>query len=292
MKNLKKFVPFNNKLILAQILLIGAWGSPDFLHKSVKSAAQLNGAAYAAVPEKTTPSSSAGSNTEANEQKKLDQLGSQLTKLKTELGQIQSDLDRERDRTGKISNVLKGDLAAGCWAKAKIEKFEILISGEHMPIDAEINRADGDKAIGDEGNPRQFILSFGDEFNYTHSDEEAQSIFIGSGGKITSTEYAGKRIRDFEQIKIVKGGVSWSSVTKSRSCGFLGTGTCSYFENREQNRYRMDTLTIKVNDQILYRKTGINKTFKRGSLDWSDTNISANPEYQALMGKTDCQQAQ
>lgn len=231
----------------------------------------------------------AGADPSADQQKELAELSARVDKLKVVVAPITQALERENDRTGKLRNELTGNLATGCFGKAKVEKLEILVKGSHLdlPTTFEISH----QARTDEDGAKKVVFKFGDEFAYSHSDEMQQSIFT-SAGRLALTEYSARRIRDFSFIKIDKGGVGWESVTHSYGCGIFNTSTCEEWRHKERYMFRLDSLTLKVNDNVLYKKDNINFTFKKDSLGWSDSNITANPAYIALMGRTDCPQTQ
>lgn len=103
-------------------------------------------------------------------------------------------------------------------------------------------------------------------------------------------------IQELQFLKIEKQGTAFQNeeFSTSRSCGFLGFGTCT---NRSFRRYEIDrrslsSIEIKVNDQLIYQNNSIRFTFEQGNLSWPPGNKAApifeNPKYRDLMRRTDC----
>lgn len=209
-----------------------------------------------------------------------------LNTLKQEIAARREVLERERDRVGKLSFELQGDTAAGCMANQRIEKFEILVQGTHLGPSAKFDSKDH---MPPSGSPAQIRMLYGDALAQTVSDEEAAPVFRNDG-RLISTEFNASRIADIQFVKIIKGGIGFIS---NRICvsQFIFFTSCHY-ENNEVNRYRLDGVTLKVNDEVLYKKDAISHTFEGDKREWTDMNISLNPEFLRLMARTDCPQKQ
>ncbi len=213
--------------------------------------------------------------------KKLDSLNKDIVDLKKTLSDSTTDIDRESDRSGKLTLELTGDRNIGCFAKLPISTLELEINGAHLankPIVIEATpRHDVD-------NPRQFIFRFGEQFAQTNPDEEQLSYFINAG-HFLSHNFSGKRIGDIEYISIEKGGVGFDAF---HNCWNTMFGQKCEWQNSEKNMYRLDSLALKVNGEVLYRSDAINFTFQEGKLVWADKNISLNQAFRTLMHRTDC----
>ncbi len=223
------------------------------------------------------------------EQMLVTALETATTKIKTRIAGREQNLQRERDRTGKLGVELLGDSAAGCFARQKIEKFELLVQGDHLPFSPTKSTREFEGPPASQDSPMQIQISLGDEFTVTVSNEEVSPLF-GPSGKILSTEYKNNRIADITGIKFKKGGIGFQVNKRCFSKG-LFSSACVWDYN-ETNRYRLDKVTIKANDEVVYRKEGINVIFEGDKRLWQDDNFESNEDFLKLMGRNDCQQKQ
>jgi hypothetical protein len=212
--------------------------------------------------------------------RKLENLKSEISAIKKQLGDVLVSIDRESDRSGKLTSELRGERNVGCFAKLPISMLELEISGAHLPNKSEV--ISKEKAT-DTGNPRQFIFRFGNQFAHTNSDEEQQALLV-PGGHLASRNFSAKRIGDIEYISLEKGGVGFDATTYCYGTIFK---SCRW-KNSEKNIYRLDSIALKVNGEEIYRKDDVNFTFQEGALTWSDKNLGLNQAYRALMRRTDC----
>jgi hypothetical protein len=103
-------------------------------------------------------------------------------------------------------------------------------------------------------------------------------------------------IQELQFLKIEKQGTAFENeaFSTSRSCGFLGFGTCTSrsFRRYEIDRRSVSSIEIKVGDQVIYQNSAINFTFEQGNMSWPSGNkmapIFENPKYRELMRRTDC----
>lgn len=217
----------------------------------------------------------------ADDVRKLDALKTEITNIKKQLGEFVLNIERESDRSGKLTRELIGDRNVGCFARLPINTLELEINGAHLPNkDVVIS----EERRSDVNNPRQFTFTFGDQFAHVNPDEEQQSLIV-SGGHLLSRKFTGKRIGDIEYISIEKGGIGIDSM---ENCWKTWFGTRCEWQNSEKNRYRLDSIAIKVNGEVLYRQDAVNFTFQEGKLLWSDKNLGVNQAFRALMRRTDC----
>ncbi len=194
----------------------------------------------------------------------------------------QAELQRERDRNGRLKNELLGQSVNGnCWLEQRVKKLEVLVVGSHLP-----NGTPQRTSAESEGNAGLIKIVFSENFVAQIDDEENYQLF-GTAGKYISQAFGAKLIRDMSFLKIEKGGVHYNSSKKCKS-SFLGIKTSCYNEKSETHRYSLGSITVKVNDQVLYSRAGINYTFEGDNFVWQETNLAVNPEYIKLMARTDC----
>lgn len=192
-------------------------------------------------------------------------------------------LERERDREGKLSTELLSNSAAGCFARQPLNKLEILVNGAHLEEGKKFE-TENDKPAVRQGSAKQFTFTFGQDLAYTNSDEETTSL-LRSGGAVVVPQFKNRTIGDIESISIAKGGVAYRNTQR---CWQEFLWKACVQDNWEINRYRLDSLIIKVNDEVLYQKEGINFTFEGTNRVWEDKKLSLNPDYLVLMNREDC----
>lgn len=204
---------------------------------------------------------------------------------------VSEDYTRETSRNQSLTLELTGNSKLGCWAHAKIEKFELKIEGSAIGNREVAGEAHNPR--GEVGNSKGFTFNFGQGISHTISQEHG--LFKTGGGFVTDA-FADKTIQDLRLMSIRKLGVSFDSqeFRKSRCCGFLCLSTCHDTRYRifETNRRSMSSLKILVNDQLVYENNGISFNFEDGRLKWPagerDENIQDNPKFKELMLQTSC----
>jgi hypothetical protein len=211
----------------------------------------------------------------------------EIESLVKRVAERQFELQRERDRNGRFKSEfnIAGQAGGGakCWAEQRVRKLEILVGGAHLETGSP---KESGKAYPSTGNPALIKFVFSESFIAQIENEEQYQLFAPSG-KFVSEAFNGKLIRDIAFLKIEKGGVGWDSSRFSKSC-FLGINCGHGYKNFETNRYSLGSITVKVNDQVVYSRAGINHTFQDGSLVWEESNLAVNPEYIKLMARTEC----
>lgn len=203
--------------------------------------------------------------------------------LKARIAARQADLQRERDRNGRLRSELTMTRNGGCWSEQRIKKLEIEINGSHLP-NGQAKR--GSSAKQNQGNAGQMKIVFSEMMSVTIENEEQQQLFSPMGRHITQ-DFAANLIRDITMIKVVKGGVAYISSRVSKP-GFMGIGGWSGFDSFETNRYSLGGMTIKINDQIFYKKTNIGYTFEGDKRSWQEGAFGTNSDYMRLMSRQDC----
>ncbi|MEY2989037.1 MAG: hypothetical protein RJB13_2558, partial [Pseudomonadota bacterium] len=94
---------------------------------------------------------------------------------------LADDLNRESSRNNELQQVLGGQEKLGCWAFAKIDKFEVKVNGRSLPRQS---WGTGEMAKGD-GNGRAFSFTFGR--GLTHSIGEERGLFREGGGFVLNS---------------------------------------------------------------------------------------------------------
>jgi hypothetical protein len=194
----------------------------------------------------------------------------------------QPDLQRERDRNGRLKSELVGQASnAGCWKEQKVKKLEVLVGGNHLP-NSESKRT-SEESRGDAGLIK---IVFSENFVAQIDNEEKYQLFA-SAGKYISQDFSDKLVRDITRLKIEKGGIHFNS-QKVCSSSWLGIKTSCYYRKSETHRYSLGSITIKINDQVLFSRKGINHTFEGDNRVWEEKDLAVNPEYIKLMARNDC----
>ena len=216
-------------------------------------------------------------------------LGKENVVLKSELSKVTGELEREQDRYALIKKELTQDLAVGCWAAQKIEKFEIIVAGSGPSSELLW------ETVPNSPLANQFKYRFGDELVYTNANEMERSMIRPEGMATIVSSFNGREVGEIQEISIEKGGVAVTkddrTVMRRGLAGAIGL-TKQVTDYIEQNIFSISSVSIKVNDRILYQNDGIGQSFRWGSLSWRDTNLIANRAYRVLMADTSCVQRQ
>lgn len=199
------------------------------------------------------------------------------------------DLNREESRNNALHLALTGQVKLGCWAFQKVDKLEVKLDG--ATVERKAHGTGGEKSGS--GNSKGFTFTFGR--GLVHSVGDASGLFR-SGGGFATTDFADRMIQELQFLKIEKQGTAFENeaFSTSRSCGFLGFGTCTSrsFRRYEIDRRSVSSIEIKVGDQVIYQNNGINFTFEQGNMSWPSGNkmapIFENSKYRELMRRTDC----
>lgn len=213
------------------------------------------------------------------------QAGLTTSQIQQKLTQVSTELERERSRKLALEKELGVKSNGGCWASVPINKLEILVDGAHLENSA---AGTSKEAKENEGNALAYDFMFGETFKVSNPNENQNALFR-PGGRLVSTDFSDINIGEINLIKIRKNGVSYVSNRQMSGCGLFGCS--SSFINMETNITSLSTLRIKVNDQLVYERSGIGHTFDRDHREWADFNITRNPAYLALMLRNDCEAA-
>ena len=205
--------------------------------------------------------------------------------LKTQATPISDALDRERDRNGKLRQALLGQQSSGCFSRQSLSKLEIEINGTHLANSA-YDPNSLTAATPSDPNASQVTFTFSDRLKYIQTDEEKNNIFM-QAGKIMSTNYSTDTIGDIEYLSISKGGVGYYTEQSCKTGLFGGKGKCE-FHNQETEMYRLDSIAVYANDQLIYKNDAVSFSFKKGTLTWNEYALTSSPDYLKLMSRTDC----
>lgn len=217
-----------------------------------------------------------------------------IDEIKREIADRSSELERERDRNGKLIQALLGSQAKGCFASVPLTKLEIVVRGG---INNEFERFGGrsDSRISNEGDPYSFTITLGRDLGFSAGagDLFRGTEFASEEGSIVKS-YEDRKVSDIETIVIKRNGVAYDNQETTRSCGFLGTGRCTAWYHGEHDRFILGDLKILVNDEVLYEKAGFSHIFDRNNLELkiSTSALQTNTAYNKLLSRQDCVQTQ
>jgi hypothetical protein len=210
----------------------------------------------------------------------------QIQAVKSEIGERTPILERERDRSGKLRAELLKNEIQGCFANMPIDKIEVLVNGS---LDAGQHRIGKEgHRIGNYGNANRFNFVIGDNFGFVN-DEAALALFQPNGQKIIA-EQSGRKISALDRLSIGREGSEFYN-NRVKEGGVFGIGEKTRYEWFEIKRHSLNAVTILVNGQILYKRVGIQKTFRHNDAGWSDPLFKANEYYTRLMLRSDCGQS-
>jgi hypothetical protein len=185
----------------------------------------------------------------------------------------------------KLRRDLRGELQLGCWGRDIIRRIEIQIKGDHLAI-SDWDRSLTSAALGAVGNPTQTTFDFGGGLKFTNTDENTFPLFQERGKWIVEAD-TDLTIGDLSNIIIQKGGYSYQATQNCWST-WGGLGTACEWHNREADRYKLESLSIKINGQSVYEKDSMNLTFQRNSMSWIEKELTSNSAYTNLMKRRDC----
>lgn len=210
-----------------------------------------------------------------------------IEKLKNQIGVRKTELERERDRNGKLRSELNQKSSRGCRLNEPIKKVELLVQG-----DVDFNREKIDSGSGElqnQGTPDSFSIEIGDNFSVNVKNSE--SGLFSSQGKYLITNVGDRKVRDVERIKIVRNGVKYDN--KKVCWRELFRTKCKY-EHYEVEKYKLYGVSVIVNDQLIFEKKGFDSTFDRKAREWSigPEDFKSNEAYIKTTVAEDCVQKQ
>jgi hypothetical protein len=185
----------------------------------------------------------------------------------------------------RLRRDLRGELQLGCRGREIIRSLEIAVKGEHLPA-SDWDRSQTSVALGITGSPTQTVIDFGGGLRFTNTDENTTPIFH-ENGKWLANATTDLTIGDISTIIIQKGGYSYQA---TRNCWSTwgGLGTACEWQNRETDRYRLDSLSVKINGQLIYERDALNFTFERSTPNWIEKELTSNLAYISMMRRRDC----
>jgi hypothetical protein len=185
----------------------------------------------------------------------------------------------------RLRRDLRGDLQLGCWSKEQIKTIELRVKGTHLPL-SDWDRAATRKPLTSIANPRQTTVDLGGGLRFSNPDENSFPIFRDEGRWLlnVSTDLT---LGDINSIQIKKDGIGYQAFKNCWST-WGGLRTACEWQNRESDRYQLVALTVLINGQQIYQKDAIQFDFQKGSLNWIEKKLTANPSYIDLMRRRDC----
>jgi hypothetical protein len=211
---------------------------------------------------------------------------------RSQLPSLQDNLERERSRNKALQNVLGQDANRGCWADAAIKTLEIVIDGGPGGDNGEIAREKTSQPLESSGSPNSYTIQLGDLLKLSGNNDADSSLFR-SGGKLIKSDFDSQTVLvgELRYLKVTRGGVAYAA-SSSQKCDSgvfgIGGGCDTKWFNRETGVTSLQRLRILVNGQVAYDRDGINHTFNRDSLEFTDTALRNNRAWLALMARQDC----
>ncbi|MEY2986500.1 MAG: hypothetical protein RJB13_21 [Pseudomonadota bacterium] len=185
----------------------------------------------------------------------------------------------------RLRHDLRGDLQLGCWANEPIRQVEFLIDGDHLPL-SDWDRSSTRSPMSTTGNPTRIELSLGGGLTFFNQDESHSPLFR-AGGHLIENVTTELTIGDISSIRISKLGRSFQNFENCWST-WGGISKACEWQNRENNRYRLNHLTIKINNETIYSRSNVNHTLDRHALTWFEKDLTANQTYRDIMRRRDC----
>jgi hypothetical protein len=136
------------------------------------------------------------------------------------------------------------------------------------------------------GEPSKVEINLGGDLVFINNDENNEPI-IRENGRLVAEPQTDLTIGDISSITITKKGVNYDTFQSCWST-WGGLGKACEWQNRENSRYKMDSLAIKINNEIIYSRENLNHTFERNSLVWFEKDLTGNQAYRDIMRRRDC----
>lgn len=240
---------------------------------------------------------SLGGQSSENEQGVTNPAVDKFLGLVSQIGQRANELNREKDRRGKLRLALAANNGTGCAYDVKVSSLEIFIDG------AALDDSDVSKALGQADNlptepspTYKFYFGIGTKgskaLTFTH-DESKEAMFLPGGRKLITPEI-NLKIGDIQQIRILK---EKPTFVVNDFC----EGKCSDDKIvKETLRSQINSLKIKVNRHLVYYNPNIQHVFAKEvdssdarsgyttGLAWSDEGVQLNQKFLDLMQQDDC----
>jgi hypothetical protein len=222
-------------------------------------------------------------------QQALQQFSAKVKDAKTEIANIEGELERETERGIKLRAQLRNFKVSTCHARQPLRNIEVLLKGEHL-VDSEWDRSSTEVEKKSEGLPERIEINLGQKIALFNASEESSPIFNASG-YLASNAFAALTAADIDFIRIKKMGTGfrstlncWNIIGWSR----WGLGKKCEYQNSETNRYRMDSILIRIDGRDFYRSESLNYSFTGDTKTWEEDRLSNSQDYTNFMTNDSC----
>lgn len=220
--------------------------------------------------------------------------------LRTAIETSANSLNREMDRRGKLRLALGGKVTAGCLADIVVSKIEVIVDGhENGELDLRTS-VDSKNLPREDPTKAMFTFAFGGATGSTRlsfSNNEIASEIFGNGihHVFTPTTAGTLKIGQIGKISIKKDSASYRAQGSCSSDKWdISCGPAHIFETQ---RYGFSKLEVKVNDVLIYSRSGLKFVFSQNAahgsgesngLEWYDDQVGFNEANIAAMQRQDC----
>jgi hypothetical protein len=222
-------------------------------------------------------------------QQALQQFSAQVKEAKTEIANVEGEIERETERGIKLRAQLRNVKVSTCHARQPLRNIEVLLKGEHL-VDSDWDRSSTEVEKKSEGLPERIEINLGTKVTLINASEESSPIFNASG-YLASNAFAALTAADIDFIRIKKMGTGfrstlncWNIIGWSR----WGLGKKCEYQNSETNRYRIDSILIRIDGRDFYRSESLNYSFTGDTKTWEEDRLSNSQDYTNFMTNDSC----
>ena len=222
-------------------------------------------------------------------------------KLVADITASSAELNRERDRRGKLRLALGANLGEGCMQDVVVKNIEVIVEGAKLG-DIDVSSQFEGKDTPPTGTGRTvFEFSFGDStfssvLTFTN-DESSHTLFSVGTRKSWIPARSDFTIGEIQRLKIKKLNAAYE-VTDLCEGGKTFSACKNINKVSEISRYHLSGLKIKVNGELIYDRGNIGHAFanhthasentKSFSLGFSDDHLNINEAYVKMKQRDDC----
>lgn len=287
-------LPWKKNALIADITLaeLGIWNTSS---RCQTTEAQIDSLVTSVKPQtEATPSAAhkiekKNFNKFAEAEAALKEFSSGLKETKSLIIGIDGELERENERGSKLRTQLRSSKVSSCHDRQPLRNIEIYLKGSHLE-DSEWDRNSTEIERKSEGSPERIEINLGTKVILRNNSEESSPIFNASGF-LASNDFQALSAMDVDFIRIKKLGIGfqstlncWTIIGWSR----WGLGKKCEYRNSETNRYRMDSLLIRIDGRDFFRSESLNFSFSGDTKTWEETRLSNSEEYTNFMTNESC----
>ena len=222
-------------------------------------------------------------------------------KLVADITARSAELNRERDRRGKLRLALGASVGEGCMQDVIVKTLEVIVEGAKLgDIDVSSHYEGKDLPPSSTGQST-FEFSFGDTtfssvLTFTNN-ESSHNLFSAGTRKTWIPARSDFTIGEIQRLKIKKLNAAYQ-VTDLCEGGKAFSACKNINKVSEVDRYHLSGLKIKVNGELIYDRGNIGHTFaghlypeekaKSFSLGFSDDHLNINEAYVKMKQRDDC----